>query len=38
MADVVRAIAPDEVVAIQGAEEDVSFVLPRELRRLPVNP
>jgi 4-hydroxy-3-methylbut-2-enyl diphosphate reductase len=29
---VIEAIAPDEVVPIMGAEEDVSFVLPRELR------
>ena len=29
---VIRAIEPDEVVPITGAEEDVSFVLPRELR------
>jgi 4-hydroxy-3-methylbut-2-enyl diphosphate reductase len=29
---VIRAIAPEEVVPIIGAEEDVSFVLPRELR------
>ena len=30
--DVVRAIDPDEVVPIDGVEEDVSFVLPKELR------
>ena len=29
---VVDAIAPDEVTAISGADEDVSFVLPREFR------
>ena len=29
---VIRAIAPDEVVPIMGAEEDVSFVLPREFQ------
>ena len=29
---VIQAIAPDQVVAIKGAEEDVSFVLPKELR------
>jgi 4-hydroxy-3-methylbut-2-enyl diphosphate reductase len=29
---VIRAIAPDEVVPILGAEEDVSFLLPRDLR------
>ena len=29
---VIRAIEPDEVVPIDGVEEDVSFVLPRELR------
>ncbi len=29
---VIDAIAPDEVLPIRGAEEDVSFVLPRELR------
>ncbi len=30
---VVDAIAPDEVTTLRGAEEDVSFVLPSELRR-----
>ena len=30
--EVIEAIQPDEVVTIQGAEEDVSFVLPKELR------
>ena len=29
---VVDAIAPDEVTAISGVDEDVSFVLPREFR------
>ena len=29
---VIEAIEPDEVVQIKGAEEDVTFVLPRELR------
>lgn len=29
---VIEAIQPDEVIPIEGAEEDVSFVLPRELR------
>ncbi|MBM3935362.1 MAG: 4-hydroxy-3-methylbut-2-enyl diphosphate reductase [SAR202 cluster bacterium] len=29
---VVTAIAPEEVVLIKGAEEDVNFVLPKELR------
>ena len=29
---VIDAIAPDEVTTIAGADEDVSFVLPRELR------
>ena len=29
---VIEAIHPDEVVPIMGAEEDVSFVLPKELR------
>ena len=33
---VISAIEPDEVVTIKGAEEDVSFVLPKELRE-PVN-
>ncbi len=30
--EVIDALGPDEVVAIEGAEEDVSFTLPRELR------
>ena len=30
--DVIRALVPDEVVTVDGAEEDVTFVLPRELR------
>jgi 4-hydroxy-3-methylbut-2-enyl diphosphate reductase len=30
---VIRAIGPDEVATIEGVEEDVSFVLPRELRQ-----
>ena len=29
---VIEAIHPEEVIPIEGAEEDVSFVLPRELR------
>ena len=29
---VIEAIQPEEVIPIEGAEEDVSFVLPRELR------
>lgn len=29
---VIEAIQPDEVIPIEGAAEDVSFVLPRELR------
>ena len=29
---VIDAIQPEEVIPIEGAEEDVSFVLPRELR------
>ena len=29
---VIEAIQPDEVIPIEGAQEDVSFVLPRELR------
>ena len=33
---VIQALEPDEVVPIEGAEEDVSFVLPRELRSAPV--
>ena len=30
--DVISALGPDEVATIAGADEDVSFVLPRELR------
>jgi 4-hydroxy-3-methylbut-2-enyl diphosphate reductase len=30
--DVIKALKPEEVVPIEGAEEDVSFVLPKELR------
>ena len=30
--DVIKALDPDEVVTVDGAEEDVTFVLPRELR------
>ena len=30
--DVIQALAPQEVVPIDGVEEDVSFVLPKELR------
>ncbi len=30
--DVIRALGPEEVLPIEGAEEDVSFVLPKELR------
>ena len=30
--EVIRALEPEEVVPIEGVEEDVSFVLPRELR------
>ena len=29
---VIDALGPDEVVPIEGVEEDVSFVLPKELR------
>jgi 4-hydroxy-3-methylbut-2-enyl diphosphate reductase len=29
---VIKALGPEDVVPIEGAEEDVSFVLPRELR------
>ena len=29
---VIRSLAPEEVIPIEGIEEDVSFVLPRELR------
>ena len=29
---VIDILAPDEVTTIEGADEDVSFVLPRELR------
>ena len=32
VAAVISALAPDEVIPIEGAEEDVSFVLPKELR------
>ena len=30
--EVVRAIQPDEVIPIEGADEDITFVLPKELR------
>ena len=30
--EVIKCLGPDEVIPIEGAEEDVSFVLPRELR------
>ena len=30
--EVIAALKPEEVVPIEGAEEDVTFVLPRELR------
>ncbi len=30
--DVIASLKPEEVLPIEGAEEDVSFVLPRELR------
>ena len=30
--DVIKALDPDEVVPVDGVEEDVTFVLPRELR------
>ena len=30
--DVIKALGPEEVLPIEGAEEDVSFVLPKELR------
>jgi 4-hydroxy-3-methylbut-2-enyl diphosphate reductase len=30
--DVIRALGAEEVLPIEGAEEDVSFVLPKELR------
>ena len=30
--DVITALAPESVIPIDGVEEDVSFVLPRELR------
>ena len=30
--DVIRTLQPDEVVPIDGVEEDISFVLPREFR------
>ena len=29
---VIKALGPEDVVPIEGAEEDVNFVLPRELR------
>ena len=29
---VIRALEPDEVVEVKGADEDITFVLPRELR------
>ena len=29
---VIKSLDPDEVMPIDGAEEDVSFVLPKELR------
>ena len=32
---VVEAIGPDEVIVLKGAEEDVSFVLPKEFRDAP---
>ena len=30
--EVIKSLAPEEVIPIEGAEEDVSFVLPREFR------
>lgn len=30
--EVVRALRPDEVINVEGADEDITFVLPRELR------
>jgi 4-hydroxy-3-methylbut-2-enyl diphosphate reductase len=30
--DVIKALEPEKVVPVDGIEEDVSFVLPRELR------
>ena len=30
--EVINALEPEEVVPIEGIEEDVAFVLPRELR------
>ena len=30
--EVIKSLAPEEVIPIEGAEEDVTFVLPRELR------
>ena len=30
--DVIQALAPDDVLPIEGVDEDVTFVLPRELR------
>jgi len=32
---VIKAIDPDEVSLLKGAEEDVNFVLPAELRPVP---
>jgi hypothetical protein len=29
---VIQALAPEKVTLLTGAEEDVSFTLPRELR------
>lgn len=29
---VIRALEPDEVIEVKGADEDITFVLPRELR------
>ena len=34
---VIAAIEHDEVISIHGAEEDVSFVLPKELRQSPAS-
>jgi hypothetical protein len=30
---VIQALAPEKVTLLTGAEEDVSFTLPRELRQ-----
>ena len=30
--EVIKALAPEEVVPIEGAEEDITFVLPKEFR------